>query len=57
MSQGTSSEMFNILEGWNYGVDYTHNSEDECTMSVIHENVETVLRLQAVVKSILDDVI
>ena len=42
MSQGTSSEMYNTLEGWDYGDDYTHNSEDEGTMSVIHEDVETV---------------
>ena len=34
----------------------TH-SEDEGTISVIHEDVERVLGLQAVVKSMLDDVI
>ena len=35
----------------------THNSEDEGAISMIHEDVETVLGLQAVVKSMLDDVI
>ena len=38
MFQGTSSEIYNTLEG----DDYTHNSEDEGTMSVIREDVETV---------------
>ena len=57
MSQGTSSEMYNTLEGWDYGDEFTHNSEDADTMSVVQEDVETVLGLQAVVKSMLDDVI
>ena len=35
----------------------THNSEDEGAISMIHEDVETVLGLQAVVKSMLADVI
>ena len=57
MSQGTGGEMYNTLEGWDYCDDCTHNSEDEGAMSVLQEDVETVLGLQAVVKSILDDVI
>ena len=39
--------MYDTLEGWDYSDDYTHNSED----------VETVLGLQVVVKSMLDNVI
>ena len=42
MSQGTNSRMYNSLEGWDYGDNYTHNSEDEGTMSVKNEDVETV---------------
>ena len=52
---GNGLEMYNTLEGWDHGDDYTHNSES--TMSVIHEVVEPVLGLQGVVKSMLDDVI
>ena len=57
MSQGTGGEMYNSLEGWDYSDDYTRNSEDGAAMSVLQEDVETVLGLQAVVKSMLDDVI
>ena len=57
MSQGTCGEMYNTFEGWDYGDDYTHNSEDGGAMSVLQEDVETVLGLQVVVKSMLDDVI
>ena len=57
MSQGTGGEMYNTLEGWDYGDDYTRNSEDGGAMSVLQEDVETVLGLQVVVKSMLDDVI
>ena len=35
MSQGTGGEMHNTLEGWDYGNDYTHNSEDGGAMSVL----------------------
>ena len=57
MSQGTGGEMYNSLEGWDYSDDYTRNSEDGAAMSVLQEDVETVLGLQAVVKSMLDDVV
>ena len=57
MSQGTGGEMYNTLEGWDYGDDYTHNREDVGAMSVLQEDVETVLGLQLVVKSMLDGVI
>ena len=57
MSQGTGGEMYNTLEGWDYGDDYTHNREDGVAMSVLQEDWETVLGLQVVVKSMLDDVI
>ena len=40
MSQGTGGEMYNTLEGWDYGNDYTHNSEDGGVMSVLQEDVE-----------------
>ena len=56
MSQGTGGEIYNTLKGWDYGNNYTHNSEDEGAMSVLQEDVETVLGLQAVVKSMLADV-
>ena len=55
MSQETGGEMYNTLEGWNYGDDYTHNSQDGGAMSVLQEDVQTVLGLLAVVKSMLDD--
>ena len=57
MSQGTGGEMYDTLEGWDYGDDYTHNREDVGAMSVLQEDVETVLGLQLVVKSMLDGVI
>ena len=57
LSQGTTSEIYNTLEGWDCGDNYTHSSEDEGTMSILHEDVEMVLGLQAVVKLMLDDVI
>ena len=57
MSQGAVGEMYNTLEGWDYGDDYTYNRDDEGVMSVLKEDVETVLGLQVVVKSMLDDVI
>ena len=57
MFQETGGEMYNTLEGWDYGDDCTHNSGDGGAMSVLQEDVETVLGLQAVVKSMLDDVI
>ena len=57
MSQGTGGEMYNPLEGWDYGDDYRHNRDDGGVMSVLQEDVETVLGLQVVVKSMLDDVI
>ena len=28
MSQGTGGEMYNTLEGWDYGNNYTHNRDD-----------------------------
>ena len=52
ISQGTGGEMY-----WDYGDDYTHNRDDGGVMSVLQEDVETVLGLQVVVKSMLDDVI
>ena len=55
--RGTGGEMYNTLEGWDYGDDYTHNSGDGGAMSVLQEDVESVLGIQAVVKSMLDDVI
>ena len=57
MSQGAVGEMYNTLEGWDYGDDYTHNRDDGGAMSVLQEDVETVLGLQVVVKLMLDDVI
>ena len=57
MSQGTGGEMYNTLEGWDYGEDYTHNRDYGGAVSVLQEDVETVLGLQVVVKSMLDDVI
>ena len=57
ISQGTGGEMYNTLEGWDYGDDYTHNRDDGGAMSVLQEDVETVLGLQVVVKLMLDDVI
>ena len=41
MSQGTSSEMYNTLEGLDYGDKFTPNSDNADTMSVVHEDVET----------------
>ena len=49
--------LFRSLEGWDYSDDYTRNSEDGAAMSVLQEDGETVLGLQAVVKSMLDDVV
>ena len=40
--------MYNTLEGWDYGDDYTHNRDDGGAMSVLQEDVETVLGLQVV---------
>ena len=57
MCQGTTRKMYNTLEGWDYGDDYTHNSEHEDTMSVMHKDIKAVLGLKALVKSMLDDVI
>ena len=57
MFEGAVSEMYNTLEGWDYGDDYTHNRDDWGVMSVLQEDVETVSGLQVVVKSMLDDVI
>ena len=55
--RGTGGEMYNTLEGWDYGDDYTHNSGDGGAISALQEDVESVLGIQAVVKSMLDDVI
>ena len=57
MPRGTGGEMYNTLEGWDYGEDYTHNRDYGGAVSVLQEDVETVLGLQVVVKSMLDDVI
>ena len=57
MSQGTGGEMYNTLEGWDYGEDYMHNRDYGGAVGVLQEDVETVLGLQVVVKSMLDDVI
>ena len=57
MSQGTGGEMYNTLEGWDYGNNDTYDRDDGGAMSVLQEDVETVLGLQVVVKSMLDDVI
>ena len=46
MSQGTGGEMYNTLEGWNYGNDDTYDRDDGGAMSVLQEDVETVLGLQ-----------
>ena len=42
MSQGAVGEMYNTLEGWDYGDTYTHNRDDGGVMSVLQEDVETV---------------
>ena len=57
MPRGTGGEMYNTLEGWDYGEDYTHNRDYGGAVGVLQEDVETVLGLQVVVKSMLDDVI
>ena len=57
MPRITNSEMYNTLEGWDYGEDYTHNRDYGGAVGVLQEDVETVLGLQVVVKSMLDDVI
>ena len=49
--------MYNTLEGWDYGEDYMHNRDYGGAVGVLQEDVETVLGLQVVVKSMLDDVI
>ena len=49
--------MYNTLEGWDYGDNYTNNRDDGGAMSVLQEDMKTVLGLQVVVKSMLDDVI
>lgn len=57
MPRITNGEMYNTLEGWDYGEDYTHNRDYGGAVGVLQEDVETVLGLQVVVKSMLDDVI
>ena len=54
LSQGTKSE---TLDRWDYGDDYMHNTDDGGPISIMHEDVGTVLGVQAVVKFMLDDVI
>ena len=47
--------MYNTLEGLDYGVDYMHITDDGSAISLIQEDVATMLGLQAVVKPMLDD--